>query len=220
MTPGRHLSPSLSVFANYLPHAHLCRAVLHHLRPWYLPAQPYPAQAPCRDHRHHLLLECDVRQRQSRTQRSKCWDLTQTSAAASLLRLSVCPGRVPATCTQSVHSHPPHSAALSAGHMWQLAHSQSSGHLSCCQLAVRCRNNILGHLYTFLVHPDLSSRIPFRPTKEPGCVLPWASPACVSRPCSALGAAGICLHAYIRTKVRLCSWKALESVCYWVSLCV
>lgn len=108
--------------------------------------------------------------------------------------------------------------ALSTGHMWQLGHSQSSGHLSCCQLAVRRRNNILGHLYTFLVHPDLSSRTPFRSTKEPGCVLPWASPACVSRPCSALGAAGICLHAYIRTKVR--SWKASESVCYWVSLCI
>lgn len=57
---------------------------------------------------------------------------------------------------------------LTSQDMWQLGHSQSSGHLSCGQLAARHRNNILGHLSPFLARPDLTSRIPFTPTKEPG----------------------------------------------------
>lgn len=85
--------------------------------------------------------------------------------------------------------------------MWQLGHSQSSGQFRCGQLAARHRNNILGHLSPFLARPDLSSRIPFTPTKEPGYILPWASPACVSTPCSALGTTGVHLHGYSRTQV-------------------
>lgn len=80
-------------------------------------------------------------------------------------------------------------------------HSQSSGHLSCGQLAAGHRNNILGHLNPFLTFPDLSSRIPFTPTKKPGYVLPWASPVCVSTPFSTLGTSAVCLHSYIRTQV-------------------
>lgn len=85
--------------------------------------------------------------------------------------------------------------------MWQLGHSQSSGHLSCGQLASRIRNNILGHLNPFMAAPDLSSRIPFPPRRKPGYVLPWASPVCVTTPCSTLGTTGVCLHGYIRTEV-------------------
>lgn len=90
---------------------------------------------------------------------------------------------------------------LTSQDMWQLGHSQSSGHLSCGQLAARHRNNILGQLSPFLARPDLTSRIPFTPTKEPGYVLPWASPACVSTPCSALGTTGVYLHGYSKTQV-------------------
>lgn len=63
---GRHLPPPLSIFDNSLPHAHLCWAVLHHLRPSQH-SHIHPAGTMC--------FSSVMRQWQSRKQRLKCWDL-------------------------------------------------------------------------------------------------------------------------------------------------
>lgn len=104
--------------------------------------------------------------------------------------------------------------------MWQLGHSQSSGHSSCGQLAAEHRNHILGQLNPILACQDLSSRILFPPTKKPGYVLPWASPVCVSKPFSTLGTTGVCLHGYIRTQVISVPGKHWRRLLLSITMCL
>lgn len=94
--------------------------------------------------------------------------------------------------------------------MWQLCHSQSSGHLSCGQFAAGHRNNILGHLNPFLACPGFLSHL--QRTQAVFC---------------------LCLHTLLcpgdhwclsprlhQDSGHLCSWETWDSVCHWVLPCV